>query len=299
MSVNNYIASLENQNKLKDATDLNFRPDIRINGKKIGESCFVIAGPCSVESREQIVGYAKKLADLGVDALRGGAYKPCTYPIKEKQRFGWQEGLREEGLELLAEASEASGLPVVTEVLDVRQIELVASYADVLQVGTRNFQNYGLLDGLGKLDIPVLLKRGTWGTIDEILGACERIMYGGNKKVIICLRGVVGIPSYRHVFPSIRWAPDLMMIPALRELTRIPIIYDPSHSTGYANFVGAISRAAIAAGADGLAIESHPNPRESISDADQAVNLEQLTEILADVKRIREAMRSHRSLKSQ
>lgn len=286
MSGNAYVQSLESQNKLKLATDPAFRSDIRINGKIIGEGCFIIAGPCSVESREQIVDYSMKLADSGVDALRGGAYKPCTFPIKERQRFGWQEGLREEGLALLAEAREASGLPIVTEVLDVRQVELIAGYADVIQVGTRNFQNYGLLDELGKIVKPILLKRGTWGTIDEILGACERIMYAGNKQVMICLRGVVGMPSYRHVFPSVRWAPDLMMIPALRELTKLPIIYDPSHSTGYANFVGPISRAAIAAGADGLAVESHPNPRESISDADQAVGLEELRRIMDDARQI-------------
>jgi 3-deoxy-7-phosphoheptulonate synthase len=140
-----------------------------------------------------------------------------------------------------------------------------------------------LLDALGELDIPILLKRGTWGTIDEILGAVERILVRGNEKVAICLRGVVGAPSYRHVFPSIRWAPDLMMIPALKELCDIPIIYDPSHSTGYRNFVPAISKAAIAAGADGLIVESHPNPSESISDADQAITIETLKEILGDI----------------
>lgn len=280
---NTYIQNLENQNKLKEATDFNFKPDIHINGKVLGRDSFIIAGPCSVESREQIVNYSKKLADIGVDALRGGAYKPCTYPIKEKQKFGWQEGLKEKGLDLLAEAREFSGLPIVTEVLDVRDLSLINQYADLIQIGTRNFQNYGLLDEVGKLTKPVLLKRGTWGTIDEILGACERIMFAGNKKVIICLRGVVGMPSYRHVFPSIRWAPDLMMIPALRELTNIPIIYDPSHSTGYANFVAPIAKAAIAAGADGLAIESHPNPPESISDADQAISLETLQDILHSI----------------
>ena len=142
-----------------------------------------------------------------------------------------------------------------------------------------DFQNYTLLDALGKCNTPILLKRGTWGTIDEILGACERILVGGNDNIAICLRGVVGMPSYRHVFPSTRWAPDLMMIPALKELTNIPIIYDPSHSTGYRNFVKPISRAAMAAGADGLIIESHPRPEESISDPDQAINYETLREI--------------------
>lgn len=284
MLENPYIKNLSNQNKLGESINPSWVPDIRVGNKKAGQDSIVIAGPCSVESREQIVDFSKKLADAGVDALRGGAFKPCTFPVKEKQKFGWQEGLREQGLELLAEAREASGLPIVTEVLDVRHIGLVKQYANIIQVGTRNFQNYGLLDELGKLDIPIMLKRGTWGTIDEILGACERVLHGGNKKLMICLRGVVGMPSYRHVFPSVRWAPDLMMIPALKEFTRLPIIYDPSHATGYAKFVAPMARAAIAAGADGLIIEAHPTPRESISDADQAIGLEELKNILKDVR---------------
>jgi 3-deoxy-7-phosphoheptulonate synthase len=178
-----------------------------------------------------------------------------------------------------------SGLPIVSEIMDVSQInQLSMDTIDYIQVGTRNFQNYTLLDELGKLDKPILLKRGTWGTLDEILGACERILVGGNEKLAICLRGVVGMPSYRHIFPSTRWAPDLMMIPALKEFCDIPIIYDPSHSTGYRNFVKPISKAAIAAGADGLIIESHPEPEKSISDADQAISIETLKEIMEEIK---------------
>ena len=139
---------------------------------------------------------------------------------------------------------------------------------------------FDLLLIIGKTKKPVLLKRGTWGTIDEILGACERILVGGNENIAICLRGVVGMPSYRHVFSTIRWAPDIMMIPALKELTNIPVIYDPSHSTGYRNFVKPISRAAIAAGADGLILECHPNPSKSISDAAQAIDYNTLEDIL-------------------
>ena len=168
--------------------------------------------------------------------------------------------------------------------MDARQInELSMDAIDVIQVGTRNFQNYSLLDELGRIDKIILLKRGTWGTIDEILGAVERILNGGNQKVAICLRGVVGMPSYRHVFPSIRWAPDLMMIPALKELCDIPIIYDPSHATGYRNFVEPIAKAAMALSADGLAIESHPDPENSISDADQAISIETLSSILKSI----------------
>jgi 3-deoxy-7-phosphoheptulonate synthase len=163
--------------------------------------------------------------------------------------------------------------------MDTRKIEEVGEVADVFQVGTRNFQNYTLLDELGKQDKPVLLKRGTWATLDELLGACERILEGGNNKLAICLRGVVGMPSYRHIHPTMRWAPDLMMIPALKEFTGIPIIYDPSHSTGYRNFVPPVSKAAIAIGADGLIIEAHPNPDNSISDPAQAITFETLTKI--------------------
>jgi len=275
--MNEYIKTLVDANKL----------NLSVSGGrwKFDTNPYIISGPCSVESEEMIVDWAHKMKEVGVNALRGGAYKPCTYPITEEVgENGWKEGLRESGLEYLRIASEETGLPIVSEIMDSNQItESTMDCIDIVQVGTRNFQNYTLLDALGELDIPILLKRGTWGTIDEILGAVERILVGGNEKVAICLRGVVGAPSYRHVFPSIRWAPDLMMIPALKELCDIPIIYDPSHSTGYRNFVPAISKAAIAAGADGLIVESHPNPEESISDADQAITIETLKEILGDI----------------
>ncbi len=276
--MNEYIKTLT------DAKKLNI--SIQSDRWEFDENPYVISGPCSVESEEMIVDWAMKMKEVGVNALRGGAYKPCTYPITEEVGDnGWKEGLREDGLRFLKTARQESGLPIVSEIMDARQItDRTLESVDIVQVGTRNFQNYTLLDELGKLDIPILLKRGTWGTIDEILGAVERILVGGNEKVAICLRGVVGMPSYRHVFPSIRWAPDLMMIPALKELCDIPIIYDPSHSTGYRNFVPAISRAAIAAGADGLIIESHPNPEKSISDADQAISLETLKEIMESVR---------------
>ena len=274
--MNKYIQSLIDDNKL----NLSVQED----QWKFDKNPFIISGPCSVESEEMIVDWSLKMKELGVDALRGGAYKPCTYPITEA--IGdWKEGLREDGLRYLLTAKQESGLPIVSEIMDVNQInQLSMDTIDYIQVGTRNFQNYSLLDELGKLDKPILLKRGTWGTLDEILGACERILVGGNEKLAICLRGVVGMPSYRHIFPSTRWAPDLMMIPALKEFCDIPIIYDPSHSTGYRNFVKPISKAAIAAGADGLIIESHPEPEKSISDADQAISIETLKEIVEEIK---------------
>ena len=266
--MNQYIKSLKDQNKL----------NISIDKTKTFDWKFTkIAGPCSVEGPE-IVDIAKKIKSIGANAFRAGAYKPCTYPVL-KETNGWKEGLRKQGLELLKLVKQETAMPIVTEVMDSSMIDTVCEVADVLQVGTRNFQNYTLLDSLGKPRKPVLLKRGTWGTIDEILGACERILVGGNENIAICLRGVVGMPSYRHVFPSTRWAPDLMMIPALKELTNIPIIYDPSHSTGYRNFVKPISKAALAAGADGLIIECHPEPDKSISDAAQAIDYQTLESI--------------------
>ncbi len=279
MKVNKYIQSLVDDNKLDLSVRYNNYDNLGFN-----KSPIVISGPCSVESEEMIVDWALKMKELGVDALRGGAYKPCTYPIT-KAVGNWKEGLREDGLRYLLTAKQESGLPIVSEIMDVNQInQLSMDTIDYIQVGTRNFQNYTLLDELGKLDKPILLKRGTWGTLDEILGACERILVGGNEKLAICLRGVVGMPSYRHIFPSTRWAPDLMMIPALKEFCDIPIIYDPSHSTGYRNFVKPISKAALAAGADGLIIESHPEPEKSISDAGQAIAIERLKEIMEEIK---------------
>ena len=271
MKVNKYIQSLINDNKLNLS--------VQADQWEFGKNPFIISGPCSVESEEMIVDWSLKMKELGVDALRGGAYKPCTYPITEA--IGdWKEGLREDGLRFLLTAKKESGLPIVSEIMDVSQInQLSMDTIDYIQVGTRNFQNYTLLDELGKLDKPILLKRGTWGTLDEILGACERILDGGNNKIAICLRGVVGMPSYRHIFPSTRWAPDLMMIPALQKFTNIPIIYDPSHSTGYRDFVVPISKGAMAVGADGLIVECHPNPRLSISDPDQAIGIEELKQI--------------------
>ena len=266
--MNQYIKSLKDQNKLNIVIDKSWSHVWNYTK---------IAGPCSIEG-DNIIDIAKQVKKCGANAFRAGAYKPCTYPILQEIN-GWKEGLREEGLQLLYVVKDLVDIPIVTEVMDASMIDLVGEVADVFQVGTRNFQNYTLLDALGKTNKPVLLKRGTWGTIDEILGACERILVGGNTNIAICLRGVVGMPNYRHVFPSIRWAPDLMMIPALKELTNIPIIYDPSHSTGYRNFVKPISKAAMAAGADGLIIEAHPDPEKSISDADQAINYDTLREI--------------------
>ena len=277
--MNEYIDKLIQDDKLNLSVDKSKTFGFQLGEKWVGKDKVLISGPCSVESRDMIVDWSEELKDVGVDAIRAGAYKPCTYPIRREVN-GWKEGMREEGLHAMVDAKAQCGLPMVSEIMDVKQITTLSMDAiDVIQVGTRNFQNYSLLDEFGKLDKPILLKRGTWGTLDEILGACERILEGGNDKLAICLRGVVGAPSYRHIFPSIRWTPDLMMIPALQQFTNIPIIYDPRHSTGYRDFVVPISKGAMAVGADGLIVECHPNPRLSISDPDQAISIYELQEI--------------------
>ena len=277
--MNEYIDKLIQDDKLSLSVDKSKTFGFKLGNKWVGKDKVLISGPCSVESRDMIVDWSVELKEVGVDAIRAGAYKPCTYPIR-KEVNGWKEGMREEGLKAMIDAKSECGLPMVSEIMEAKQITNLSMDAiDVIQVGTRNFQNYSLLDELGKLDKPILLKRGTWGTLDEILGACERILDGGNEKLAICLRGVIGAPSYRHIFPSIRWTPDLMMIPALQQFTNIPIIYDPSHSTGYRDFVVPISKGAMAVGADGLIVECHPNPSESISDADQAISIDELKEI--------------------
>ncbi len=277
---NKYINQLIKDDKLRLSVDKSKTFGFKLGNKWVGKDKVVISGPCSIESRDMIVDWSLELDKVGVDAVRAGAYKPCTYPIR-KEVNGWKEGMREEGLSALIDVQTQTRLPVVSEIMDASQInEFSMTAINVIQVGTRNFQNYTLLDALGKLDKPILLKRGTWGTLDEILGACERILEGGNDKLAICLRGVVGAPSYRHIFPSIRWIPDLMMIPALKKFTNMPIIYDPSHSTGYRDFVVPISKAAMAVGADGLIVECHPDPPNSISDADQAIGIEELKEIM-------------------
>ena len=277
--MNEYIDKLIQDDKLSLSVDKSKTFGFKLGNKWVGKDKLLISGPCSVESKEMIMDWSKELKEVGVDAIRAGAYKPCTYPIR-KEVNGWKEGMREEGLKAMIDAKSECGLPMVSEIMEAKQITNLSMDAiDVIQVGTRNFQNYSLLDELGKLDKPILLKRGTWGTLDEILGACERILDGGNEKLAICLRGVIGAPSYRHIFPSIRWTPDLMMIPALQQFTNIPIIYDPSHATGYRDFVVPISKGAMAVGADGLIVECHPNPRLSISDADQAIGIEELKQI--------------------
>jgi 3-deoxy-7-phosphoheptulonate synthase len=230
----------------------------KIGGPPSGGRFTLIAGPCAVESREQLLATAHAVADGGASMLRGGAYKPRTSP----RSF---QGLGADALELLAEARAATGLPVVTEVLDVRHLERVLEIADVVQVGSRNMHNYPLLVELGRAGHPVLLKRGLASTLDELLAAAEYILGEGNQDVILCERGI------RTFEPAYRFTLDLMAVPVLKERTELPVIVDPSHAAGRRELVEPLSLAAAAAGADGLIVEVHPRPEEAACDGRQSL----------------------------
>jgi 3-deoxy-7-phosphoheptulonate synthase len=245
----------------------------QIGGKKI----IVMAGPCAVESREQIVQAALAVKKSGAVALRGGAFKPRTSP------YSFQ-GLGEEGLKLLAEARDMAGLAVVTEVTAPEQVPLVAQYADVLQVGARNMQNFALLNAVGASHKPVLLKRGLSSTIEEFLNAAEYILSHNNPRVILCERGI------RTFETATRNTLDINAIPVLKSLSHLPVIVDPSHGTGKREYVAAISRAAIAAGADGLIIEVHPDPENALSDGAQSLRPEEFEELMGQLRPVAEAV---------
>lgn len=231
----------------------------------------VIAGPCSVENEEQIIKSAAIAKKYGANLLRGGAYKPRTSPYTF-------QGLGIEGLKLLEKAKKETGLPIVTEVMEVSEVEIVAEYADVLQIGTRNMQNFRLLQAVGKINKPVLLKRGMSATLQEFLMSAEYILSEGNYNVILCERGIRTFVDYT------RNTLDLNIIPAVKRLSHLPIIVDPSHGTGKRDYVVPLSLAAIAAGADGIIVEMHPEPQKSISDADQTISPEQFKELMIKIK---------------
>jgi 3-deoxy-7-phosphoheptulonate synthase len=251
-----------------------FRPGktrIRVNGTSIGGDEFVVmAGPCSVESEKQILTAAEGVAKAGARLLRGGAFKPRTSP------YDFQ-GMEEEGLRLLQKAKQATGLAIVTEVMTDRDVPLVAEYADVMQVGARNMQNFMLLKALGKCGRPVLLKRGLSSTVKELLMSAEYIVAHGNPDVILCERGI-------RTFETVtRNTCDIAAIPALNELTHLPVILDPSHATGKRSLVPALSRAGVAIGADGLIVEVHPTPERAISDGAQSLDLAQFAAMMHDL----------------
>jgi len=256
----------------------NCRTTVDVAGVKVGgKGLAIIAGPCSVESAGQIMRIAREVKAAGANLLRGGAFKPRTSP------YNFQ-GLGEEGLKYLREAAEETGLGVVTEVLDPRHVELVARYADCLQIGSRNMQNYPLLREVGKSGRPVLLKRGLAATYDEFLLAAEYIMAEGNTNVILCERGIRGLTN------ELRFTLDLSAVPYLKERTHLPIIVDPSHGTGNARLVPAMSRAAVACGADGLIIEAHYSPADSVSDANQTISTDQLVTLIKELAQIAKAV---------
>ena len=237
----------------------------------------LIAGPCSVESRQQIIESAYAVREAGAHALRGGAFKPRTSP------YSFQ-GLEESGLEMLAEARERTGLPIVTEVMSIEQVSLVSKYADVLQIGARNMQNYALLHAVGESQYPVLLKRAFSASVDELLMAAEYILSHGNKRVILCERGI------RTFETATRNTTDINAVPVLKSRTHLPVFLDPSHGTGHWEYVNAIARAGIAAGADGLIVEVHPNPDEALSDGGQSLKPERFADLVSEVKAIARAL---------
>ncbi|MBR6881164.1 MAG: 3-deoxy-7-phosphoheptulonate synthase [Clostridiales bacterium] len=274
---------IENVTRISDPfkkANRKFHPEdtiVDIGGVKIGGGNFaVIAGPCSVESEEQIVETAKAVKAAGATLLRGGAFKPRTSP------YDFQ-GLKEEGLKLLIKAREATGLPIVTEIMGADQLHLFEDI-DCLQVGARNMQNFELLKALGKSGKPVLLKRGIAATMKELLMSAEYIMAEGNENVILCERGIRTYETYtRNTF-------DLSAIPMLKELTHLPIVADPSHATGKASLIKPMSMASVASGADGLEIEVHPNPSKALSDGAQSLTPAQFEDVSAAIARIRAAL---------
>ena len=251
---------------------------ISINGVQIGSQRVVImAGPCAVESRQQLLETAWAVKEAGATILRGGAFKPRTSP------YSFQ-GLGEEGLELLAEARQETGLAIITETMGPEQVELVSRYADILQVGARNMQNYNLLHAVGASGMPVLLKRGMMATLEELLMSAEYILSHDNYQVILCERGIRTFEEYT------RYTLDINAIPVLKGLTHLPVIADPSHGTGRWELVQAVSRAAVAAGADGLLVEVHPHPEEALSDGAQSLRPRAFAELVQQVRWIAEAV---------
>ncbi|MBV8818580.1 MAG: 3-deoxy-7-phosphoheptulonate synthase [Acidobacteriaceae bacterium] len=252
-----------------------FRPSksvLNINGCEIGGDEFIVmAGPCSVESEKQIMAAAEGVAAAGAKLLRGGAFKPRTSP------YDFQ-GLETEGLKLLEKAKRATGLGIITEVMSDRDVDLVAEYADILQIGARNMQNFALLKTLGKTARPVLLKRGMSSTIKELLMSAEYVVAHGNPNVILCERGIRTYETYT------RNTCDIVAIAALQELTHLPVILDPSHATGKRSLVPSLSRAGVAIGADGLIVEVHPSPEKAISDGAQSLDLNQFRNMMRDLR---------------
>lgn len=268
------LASIEvKDQKAGERTYFELAEGVTIGGPKI----IVMAGPCSVESRESLIGTANEVKAMGASLLRGGAFKPRTSP------YAFQ-GLEEEGLKILAEAREVTGIPVVTEVVNPGDVDLVASYVDMLQVGARNVQNFALLKRLGEVNKPILLKRGMMTTIDEFLMSAEYILASGNEKVVLCERGI------RTFETATRNTLDISAVPVLRERTHLPVIVDPSHAAGQWQYVHSLCLAAIAAGADGLLVEVHLEPEIALCDGPQSLKPKRFKELMGALKKVAEAV---------
>jgi 3-deoxy-7-phosphoheptulonate synthase len=255
------------------------RTVVEVGNVSVGKGLCIIAGPCSVESEKQTVETAIAVKEAGADILRGGAFKPRTSP------YAFQ-GLGLKGLKILKKAREETGLPIVTEVVDTRDVPWVSEYADILQIGARNMQNFSLLKEAGKAHKPVLLKRGMNSTIEEFLNCAEYVLAAGNPDVILCERGIRTFETYT------RNTLDISAVPVLKELTHLPVIIDPSHATGRVSLIPSLSLAAVAAGADGIMVEVHINPAEAICDKEQALTPEQFTAMMNHVRTLHRFMES-------
>lgn len=249
-------------------------PTFRIGDISVGEDFLLIAGPCSIENEIQTLQTAKKVKAAGANVLRGGAFKPRTSP------YSFQ-GLGLRGLKILDKARSLYGLPIITEVMDTRDVEIVADYADILQIGTRNMQNFSLLKEVGKTGKPVMLKRGMSSTLSEWLSSAEYIFAEGNPNIILCERGIRTFETYT------RNTLDLSIVPSIKEITNLPVIVDPTHSTGRLSLVQSMSLASVAAGVDGLMIEVHYNPEEAMCDRDQAMPPEMFTSVAKEILEMR------------
>ncbi|EKD78921.1 MAG: hypothetical protein ACD_41C00227G0015 [uncultured bacterium] len=264
---------LASKEHAKTKTAITIAPGVKVGGTQIA----VMAGNCAVENLTISLATAKAVQAAGAIIQRGGAFKPRTSP------YSFQ-GLGEEGLFVLREVKKQTGLPIITEILDPRHIDLVAEHADILQVGTRNMQNFELLRELGHVKKPVLLKRGMSATIEEFLMSAEYILASGNANVILCERGI------RTYETATRNTLDISAIPVLKKMTHLPVIVDPSHAAGKRDYVAALAKAAIAAGADGLLLDVHPEPPKSLVDSDQALPFDQFTDLMKDIRKIAEAV---------
>ena len=248
-----------------------------------GDRFIVIAGPCAVESREQISEIAKEVKSAGASLLRGGAYKPLTFPYRSDRMFE----LGEEGLRYLHEAGREVGLPVVTEVMDVRLVETVARWSDMLQIGARNMQNFPLLIEAAKTKKPILLKRHPGASLRDWLGAAEYLLYHGNPNVVLCERGIVAPHTHE---PTSRFLVDLEVVPAIREYSHLPVLVDPSHATFKRSYVGPVAKAALAIGADGIMVDVHPTPEKAAVDPLQALSYSAFKELMQTLRKIAQAI---------